>query len=98
MTSQFLALPPGDGLVLGAGQLLAHLAGHAPAHRGRSLGGGTVRGRRLELEGDVGEGQHQGGDQEGLHAEDTNASSSAGEGRLICIWFLETVLKFHYHH
>ena len=98
MTSQFLALLPGDGLVLGAGQLLAHLAGHAPAHRGRSLGGGTVRGRRLELQGDVGEGQHQGGDQEGLHGEDVSASSSAGEGSLIWIWFLETVLKFYYHH
>ena len=83
MTALFLALLPGDGLVLGSGHLLAHLAGDAPAHRGRSLGGGTVGGRRLELEGDVGEGQHQGGDQEGLHAEDMSASSSAGGGRLI---------------
>ena len=83
LTALFLALLPGDGLVLGAGHLLAHLAGDAPAHRGRSLGGGTVGGRRLELQGDVDQGQDQGGDQKGLHGEDVSASSSAGGGRLI---------------
>ena len=53
----------------------------------RSLGGGTVGGRRLELQGDIGEGQYQGGDQEGLHGEDVSTSSSAGGGRLILLWF-----------
>ena len=68
MTALFLALLPGDGLVLGAGHLLAHLAGDAPTHRlGRGSGGAV--GGRLELQGNVGQGEHEGGDQEGLHCE-----------------------------
>ena len=91
MTDLFLALLPGDGLILGAGHLLAHLAGDAPAHRlGRGSGGAV--GGRLELQGDVDQGEHEGGDQEGLHGEDMSASSSAGGGRLIEMRFSETIL------
>ena len=69
MTALFLALLPGDGLVLGAGHLLAHLARDAPTHRLGRGAGGAVGGRRLELQGDVGQGEDEGGDQEYLHGE-----------------------------
>ena len=76
MTSQFLALLPGDGLVLGAGHLLAHLAGDAPADWLGSGAGGAVWGRRLELQGDVGQGEDEGGDQEDLHGESRRLTDS----------------------
>merc|ERR1719291_350957 len=61
-----LALLPGHRLVLGPGHLLAHLLGHLPA-----LGlGGAHHGWRVELQGEVGEDQDQGGGEESLHGEE----------------------------
>merc|ERR1719291_843602 len=58
-----LALLPGHRLVLGPGHLLAHLLGHLPA-----LGlGGAHHGRRVELQGEVGDHQDQDGGEESLH-------------------------------
>ena len=74
-----MALPFGDGVVDGLGDLLAHLLGHLAAH---GLGSWPDHGRGESLEGGVEEGQEKCRGNESLHLAvmqltDTNGDFSA---------------------
>jgi len=61
-----MALPPGDGVVDGLGNLLAHLLGHLAAH---GLWSWPDHGRGESLEGEVEESEEKGRGNDSLHVE-----------------------------
>ena len=61
-----VALPPGDGVVDGLGNLLAHLLGHLATH---GLGSWPDHGRGESLKGEVEESDEKGRGNESLHLE-----------------------------